>query len=342
MTELPGSDVLETGNLVRLFQSLLAVHGHYEQLFLALLGGQVVGWYAVSPPELAADAPVVDVLQPVAVGGDVLLGIELDVTVQHGRQCNVGKVLHGQIPLHAQAGFYGCVGVALGISHLVGVVLHLLHESCFLQVLGNLLAHIHAVHAHVEACCLAECAVGVEDVYGLQVVGLAQVVVVHVVGGSNLQTACTELYLDIAVLDNGNNAAHQGYRHLVAFEPLVLGVLGVDAHGGIAHDGLGTCGGHHGIVSALLVLMQYLALTSCGDYGVGVGICHIVAQVVEVALLLAVDNLYVGKGCLCLGVPVYHAQTAVDESLLVQVAEHLQHALAACLVHGEGGAVPVA
>ena len=202
-------------------------------------------------------------------------------------------MLHGQIPLHAQTGLYCHLGIALGVAHLVGIVLNLLHQACLCQVLGNLLAHLHAFLTHIETCRLAEGAVGVEDVYGLQVVCLAQVVVVHVVSRSNLQTASTELYLHIAVLDNGDYTAHQGNNHLMTLQPLVLGVLGVDAHGGIAHDGLGTCCCHHGIVSALLVLMQHLAFLASGNHGVGVGVGHIVAQVVQFALLLAVDNLNV-------------------------------------------------
>ena len=62
----------------------------------------------------------------------------------------------------------------------------------------------------------------------------------------------------------------------------------------------------------------------------------------QMALLLAIDHLLGRQGGQCLGVPVYHAQSTIDQSLVIKVYEHLDHTLRALLIHGEGGAVPVA
>ena len=161
-------------------------------------------------------------------------------------------MLHRQEPLHGESRLYGRVGVALGVAHLVGVVLDALHQAGFLQILGNLFAAIHAVHTHVEGALVADGSVGIENVDGLQMMRLAEHVVVGVVGGSHLQTARAELDVDIAVFDDGDNAVHQGYDDFASLQPLVLGVFGVDAHGGIAHDGLWAGGGHDGVVAALV------------------------------------------------------------------------------------------
>ena len=59
------------------------------------------------------------------------------------------------------------------------------------------------------------------------------------------------------------------------------------------------------------------------------------------ALLLVVNHLLVAQGGLGLGVPVHHAQATIDVALVIEVHEDLQHALAARLVHREGGAAPV-
>ncbi len=88
---------------------------------------------------------------------------------------------------------------------------------------------------------------------------LAQHVVVGIVGGSHLQTARTELDVDVAVLDNGNDTTHQRDDDLVALQPLVLRVLGVYTHSRIAHDGLRARRGHDGIV-ALFVLVDDVAI----------------------------------------------------------------------------------
>ena len=264
--------------------------------------------------------------------------MELNLALEHWRQSDVCEVLHREEPLLAEARLYGCVLIALRVAHLVVVVLNLLYQSGSLQILYNLLAHVHAVHAYIHACSLRDSAVGVEDVNSLEVVSLAERVVVHVVRRSHR----TELDVYVAVLDNRNHAVHQRHNHLVSAQPLVLRVLRVNTHCCVAHDSLRTCCSYNSVVASVGVLMQHLALAACRHNRVHVGVSHIVAQVEEVALLVAVDNLLGREHGLCLRVPVHHAQTAVDESLLVEVNEHLQHALRALLVHCERCAVPVA
>ena len=59
-------------------------------------------------------------------------------------------------------------------------------------------------------------------------------------------------------------------------------------------------------------------------------------------MALLVDNLLVADGCQGLGVPVHHTHTAVDKALVIQIDKHTDDALIPNVVHGEGGAVPVA
>ena len=88
----------------------------------------------MSPPELAADAPVLDVLEPVAVSVLVLFRIELDFVVHDGREGDVGKVLHPEEPLRGELRLDRHVRT-LGESHLVVIVLNLLHQARSFQVL---------------------------------------------------------------------------------------------------------------------------------------------------------------------------------------------------------------
>ena len=88
----------------------------------------------MSPPELAADTPVLNILEPVTVGRNVFVGVEFDFSFEHGRQGNVGKVLHFQEPLLAKARLDGRVLIALRVAHLVVVVLDFLHQAGVLQV----------------------------------------------------------------------------------------------------------------------------------------------------------------------------------------------------------------
>ena len=61
---------------------------------------EVVSRDAVTPPELAADAPVLDIFEPVTIGVFVFSRVELDVVVHDRSECDFGKVLHFEEPLH--------------------------------------------------------------------------------------------------------------------------------------------------------------------------------------------------------------------------------------------------
>ena len=249
-----------------------------------------------------------------AVGVLELGGVEADGVVLDHFEGFLGEALHLEEPLGAELGLDDGVG-ALAVAHLVGVVFYLLDEAGLLEVLDDLLAAGEAVHAGILAAMLVERAVVVEDVDRLEVVLHAQVVVVDVVGGGDLQGAGAELAVHVFVHDDGHHAAHAGHYDALALEPGVALVLGVHAHGGVTHDGLGTGGGDDDIF--------ILAL-------------HEVAEVEEFAVALLVDDLLVADGGEGLGIPVDHTHAAVDEPLVVEVDEDAHHALVAYIVHREG------
>ena len=298
-----------------------------------------IGRDAVSPPELAADTPVLDILHPVAIGVLVFRRIEFQFIVHHGSEGNLGKMFHLQEPLHREFRLDSHI-CSLAEAHLVGVRLNLFNQALLLQVDFDLLAHIEAVHAHIEHSLLVESAVIVEDVDALEVVFLAEHIVVDIVSRSYFKTAGTKFDIDIFVFDHRDYTTHERHHHLFAAQPAVLGVFGVDTHSGIAHDGFWAGSSHNGIAATLLIDMNHLALFRLGG-GIGV-VNHIVAEIIEFAMLLFIDHLLVAQSGESLGFPVYHAHTAVDQALVVQIDKHLDNALAAGFIHGESGAVPVA
>ena len=104
----------------------------------------------MAPPELTRDAPILDILEPVLVRILVFCRIELQLIIHHWRQGDVGKVLHREEPLHGETWLDGGVRITLRVAHLVRIVLYLFHQTGFLQILGNLLTAVHAIHAHVD------------------------------------------------------------------------------------------------------------------------------------------------------------------------------------------------
>ncbi len=128
----------------------------------------------------------------------------------------------------------------------------------------------------------------------------------------------------------------------MAAEPLVLRVFGVDAHGGVAHDGLGTRGGYDGVVAFFIAVDDIALLFKVLKVLKVFKVLNVVFQVVELRALFFVFYLLGREGGEGLGVPVDHAESAVDEAFVVEVDEDAGDALAAGLVHGEGCAIPIA
>src|SRR5690606_41892037 len=69
---------------------------------LALGGGVVPDGDAVAPPELAADGPVADVLEPAEVLVGPPLGVEPDLAVADDLHRALGQRLHADVPLQRE------------------------------------------------------------------------------------------------------------------------------------------------------------------------------------------------------------------------------------------------
>ena len=302
------------GLLAGFLHSLVEGFGHHE-----VIGSRsvIIGRDAMSPPQLARDAPVVDVFHPVAVGVLELFG---DKAAHDGFQGWFGQMLHLEEPLQRDFRLDHRFG-AFGGAHLVGVGFHFFQQTFFGQFLFDGLAHCETVHALVVQPVLVEGSVVVEDVDDFQTVFVAQHLVVDIVRRGSLQAAGTEFDVHVFVFDHRDAASDDGHDDAFAVKVPVAWVVRVDAHGRIAEDGFGTGGGHYDIV---------------------IGTFHVVTQVVQFALLFDIDHFFVRDGGEGFRVPVDHAVSAVDEPLVVQVDEYVRNGAGQVLVHGELGAVPVA
>ena len=286
---------------------------------------EIVCRYALTPPELAADAPVAGILHPVAVGVAVLVGDEFDQAVLHACKGPRGEFFHLEEPLCAEPGLDDGIG-PLRIADRRGVVFHLLEVAGFFEHLRYLLAGDKPVFAHQDLCVFVETAVVVDDIEDGQIVPQTDFVVMDIVGRGHLEAARTEVHLDVVVFDDGDLLVDKGDEHLLAMHPLVALVIGVDANRGVGHDGLRTGCSHH------YILVRGVAVT------VGDEISH----VVELARGILVDNLVVGDGCVAFRVPVDHAHTTVDPAFLVEIDEGVDDGFGKLRLHREAGAVPVA
>ena len=175
---------------------------------------------------------------------------------------------------------------------------------------------------------------GVHDVDRREAVALADVPVVEVVGGGDLDGAGAFLRVGVGVGDDGDGAADQRQADGLADEVGVAGVVGVDGDAGVAEHGLGAGGGDDEVV-AVFPVGGAAVVVEGGRVAVGRAVLQRVAQAPEVALLLDLLDLEVGDGGLEVRVPVDQALAAVDQAAVVEVDEDLQDRVVKTLVHGE-------
>ena len=283
-------------------------------------GIAVVGGNAVTPPELTGDAPILAVLHPVEVVLVEALGDEAGLALADGINGGLGQRLHADEPLEGDHGLDGGAATVAG-THLMLQILDLGQEAALAQVIDDGLTSLVAIHTGVLGIVVGDLgAVGQHDLHG-QVATAANLEVVGVMGGGDLHAAGTLVQLGVLVGHDGNAAAHQRQDDVLTDQILVALVGGVDGHGGIAQQGLGTGGSH-------------LHVSAAAHQGV--------TDVPEMAVLLLVVHLGVGDGGLAVGAPVDDALAAVDQTLLVEAAEDLADGLGAALVQGEALTAPVA
>ena len=272
--------------------------------------------WPVAPPQLAGDAPVLEVVHPGEVGLRPALGVELDLAVLDDLGGRPLELVDGNKPLLGEPGLEGGIA-AVAVHDRVLEVLDVVEKTMLVEPLHDSLARLVAIHAGELAVAVDDVGVLVEDVDLLEVVGLAHGKVVGVVRGRDLHEAGAKVLVDVPIGEDGNLAVHDGQHHGLAHELGLLRVLRGDRHAGVTQHGLGSRGGYGDVLDAV-------------D-----GLGERVAQEPQVALLVVVLCLVVRDRGAAHGAPVDDALAAVDEAVVIPVAEDLAHGTAELGAHGE-------
>ena len=277
---------------------------------------------AVAPPQLAADAPILEVLHPGGVGLRPARGVEGDLAGVDGVERRPLELIDGHEPLLGKPRLKRGVAT-VAVHDGVIEVLDVIEQVMLLKPLNDGLAALVAVHAGKLAVALNDHRVLIEDIDLRQVVGLTHSVIVGVVGRGDLDKTGAKVGVDMPIFKDGDLAIDDGELDGLTHKGGLLGVFRGDSHARVAEHGLGARGGDDDVVLAVDRLGQR------------------VAQVPQVALLVLVLGLVVRDGGGAVGAPVYDALAAIDQAVVVPVAEHLAHGLGVVLVHGEALVVEV-
>ena len=156
----------------------------------------------MAPPQLPADAPILDFVHPFEIHGGPILGHEADVPRFDGADGRLRQRLDVDEPLIGEQGLEDGVA-AIAARHGELVRLDPLDEPERLQVGEDPRPRQSAVEAAVGGGHLVvERCVRVHDVDQGQAMTLAHLVVIEVVRRRDLDAAAAELRVDVGVADD--------------------------------------------------------------------------------------------------------------------------------------------
>ena len=177
-----------------------------------------------------------------------------------------------------------------------------LHQVALLFKVGdNAFSCFIAVKSFVFAAETVYCCIVVHDADLFKIVALTDEEVVRVVSGSDLDAAGTEILINVIIGYDGDLSADERKDERFSDEVLVSFVLGVDCHRSITEQCLGA---------------------GRGDRDISVTVLDGITDVPEMAFVLLVFDLRIGKGGGTLGAPVYYFVTAIDETLVIEIYEN--------------------
>ena len=199
----------------------------------------VPGGNAVAPPELAADAPVLDVAHPLEVGLRPVVRHEADAAVLDRRDRRLRERRDAHVPLVGEPGLED--GAASGRRAAPAACAASIFSSspaASRSATMRLRASKRSRPRYAAGHCVVERRVGREDVDQRQRVALADLVVVEVVRRRDLDAAGAERRVDVVVGDDRDLAVGERQPDLLADQVPVALVVRMHGDGGVAEHRL--------------------------------------------------------------------------------------------------------
>ena len=272
------------------------------------------------PPQLAADAPVPDVLHPVLVHPCEPLRHQSNLAPLHQLQRRPRQRLHPHEPLPAHQRLHHLVA-PLAMPHRVPVRLHPLQQPLPLQPFDNRLPGLEAVQARIRPRLSAHRPVQVDGRHDSQPVPLPYLEVVRVMPRRHLQRPRAKLDVHRLVPDDRDLPPQHRQHHPLPHEPLVSPVCRVHRHRRVTQQRLRPSRRHRHRPIPL---------------------CQPVANVIQVALQLLVYHLQVGQRCGAARAPVDDPLPLVDQPFSIEVHKRVADGPARARVQREALPAPIA
>ena len=272
------------------------------------------------PPQLPADAPILDLAHPFEIHGGPVVRHETNVARLDGADGGFRQRLDVDEPLIGEQGLEDGVA-AIAARHGELVRLDMSHQPKRLEVRENLRSRSAAIHAAVGGGhFIVEGGVRVHDVDQGQAMTLPDFVIVEVMRGRNLDAAAAEGGVDVGVADDGNFARGERQADAAADQMPIALIVGMHGNRGVAQHGLRPGGRDD-------------QKTVARHQGI--------AQMPQAAVFFLCDHLEIRQRGLQHRVPIHHALAAINQAFLVQPHENFGHRFRQAGIHGEAVAPPI-
>ena len=161
--------------------------------------------------------------------------------------------------------------------------------------------------------------------------------VVDIMCRSYFQTARTKLNINISIFYNWNFTTNEWHDDMLPLEPCILYIGRVNTHCSVTHNSFRTGGCNDSIVSFVVFVhhISFFHLLAIGFY-------YAVFQIVKFGMFILIDYFFIRKCSLCFGIPVDHTHATINQSLFIEIAEHLDNPFASGLIHCKCCAIPIA
>ena len=246
--------------------------------------------------------------------------MEFDIVVHHVLVSRFRQLIHLTEPLQRQSRFNDRIG-PLRETDLVGHILNFDQLVGIFKCFYHMFSGFKAIFANKIFCGFAQRPIGIEHIDNFEIMLLSDLIVIFIVGRSDFQAPGSILHIHIFICNNRYFALHDRDDGRFTNQILVPFVLRIHTDSRIG---------------------QYCFRTCSGNRHKLVAVFNFIPHVIEFRLHLAVDNLFIRKSGLCLGIPVDHALAAVDIAAVVKFNKAIDDRLIKLIFKGKTGAFPVA
>ena len=273
----------------------------------------------MAPPELAADAPVLDVPHPLEIDAGPVVGHEAYAALLDGSNRRRRERFDVDEPLVGEERFEHRVG-AIPARHHELVRLDAIHEPERRQIGDDAFAGRGAVEAAIgRGHLVVERRVQGHHVDHRQSMTQSDFIVVEIVRRRDLDAAGAERRVDVIVADHRDVALGERQAHLPADQVPVALIVGMHGDRGVPQHGLGPRRRHDEVAAVV----------------------QRVLEMPKMARLLLRDHFQVRQSRFQHRIPVDQPFTAVDRSVPIQTNEGLGDRLGELGIHRELVALPV-